>query len=144
MELGVTQEIAFPAPRVWALLSDFSDMPWNKPYSSRVVASGEGVGMLRRVFLPYKDEPLLERLELLDHDGMHMHYSILSGIAVPMGDFLVKVHLKPLTSERCAVELTLSFEPPEDMDLKQMGYLLEDSYREALLRLEAYLKAEAR
>ncbi len=140
----MTQEIDCAAEQVWALLSDFSDMPWNKPYSSRVVASGEGVGMLRRVFLPYKDEPLLERLELLDHDGMHMHYSILSGIAVPMGDFLVKVHLQPLPANRCAVELTLSFEPPEDMDMAQMSYLLEDSYRDALLRLEAYLKAAPR
>ena len=144
MNILVERQMGHSAQSVWALLSNFYEMPWNDPYSRKIQTRGSGIGMIREITLPTREEPLVERLEVLDETERRMAFSIISGMAAPISDFLVSAQVIPQSDSCCQVRIDISFTLDEERgDPSDLAYILNYSYDEALQRLEQYLDSAA-
>lgn len=82
--IAIVKEVDAPSTTVWELLADFGDVSWI-PVAGRVDVEGEGIGM-RRAIYGAGDQPAVETLTLLDHDGMQLGYTI-ADVPLPVARF---------------------------------------------------------
>lgn len=109
MEVTLHRDYAFPAEKVWALLSDFGDISW-APGMEKVEVIGEGIGMTRRIFMPGMD-PIDEVLESMDHDARRFSYTIPTGIPMPVTDYRAGAQVVATGDDSCRVEWFCSATP---------------------------------
>lgn len=140
MDIEVEQELDFPADTVWAVLSNFSNLSWNAPVVDRVVVEGEGVGMLRRVYMSLNNTPLVQRLDSMDHAERRFSFQIIGGMQVELTNYQTHVHVLPLGDDRCRLEAVLHFDQPLGAQDDELLFLFEDSIRVSIKRLQGYLE----
>lgn len=105
----VTETIAGPADKVWALLSDFGGVKVGGPITS-VEVEGEGVGMIRTLGLG--GALVVERLDAYDADAMTFGYSILNDDSpLPVEGYSASVHITDFGTDGCRVDWSGTFEP---------------------------------
>lgn len=88
IEVTVSRELAFPAQKVWSLLSDFGDLSWTKGWN-KLETQGQGVGMVRRIIIDGM-EPIEEILESMDHQQRRFSYRI-PNMPMPVSDYRADV-----------------------------------------------------
>ncbi len=105
----VTETIAGPAAKVWALLSDFGGVKVGGPIAS-VTVEGEGVGMVRTLGLG--GGLVVERLDAYDPAAMTFGYSILNDDSpLPVQGYAASVRIADLGDGTCRVDWSGNFEP---------------------------------
>lgn len=74
------------------MVSDFANLDWFEG-AERVEAVGEGVGQVRRIFMPGMDAPVEEQLLALDAQRHSFEYAVLEGGMNVMRDYRVVASL---------------------------------------------------
>lgn len=140
MQLTVTHEYAHSRQAVWAVLSNFGDISWTHGWS-KIETEGNGVGMVRRIFMEGLEQPIDEVLESLDATAFTLSYSIPRGLPMPLTGYLATVKLSEPAPGRCLVEWSCQAEPQgmSDADAQQM---MTGVYQQMLQWLEARLSGK--
>lgn len=73
-------------------MSDFANLDWFDG-AERVEAVGEGIGQVRRIFMPGMDAPVEEKLLALDAQRHSFEYAVLEGGMNVMRDYRVVASL---------------------------------------------------
>lgn len=90
------------------MVSDFSNLDWFAG-AERVEQEGEGIGQLRRIFMPGNDQPVEEKLLALDHQQHSLEYQVLEGPVNIMQDYRVVASLEDAGDGRTAARWDASF-----------------------------------
>ena len=85
IEVLVKADIAATPERLWSLVKDFGEVSWMNGVS-RVGIDGEGVGMVRRIYVG-DAPPVREVLESCDEEAKQIGYTITEGNPLPVKDY---------------------------------------------------------
>lgn len=107
--MAINGEIAWPARKVWSVVSDFGGLKQWNPAVISCTLTGSGVGA-ERVFVT-RAATITERIDALDDAGMKIAYSIVSGSTIPVKDGKLTITVAPIGPDRCTVAWTLAGEP---------------------------------
>ena len=91
-EFTVDKTLDAPLDKVWAVVADFANLDWFAG-AERVEKVGEGVGQVRRIFMPGSDQPVEEQLLLLAPETHQLEYAVLEGPVNIMRDYRVVASL---------------------------------------------------
>ncbi|TXS96524.1 SRPBCC family protein [Parahaliea maris] len=89
----VEKTLEAPLEQVWAVVADFGNLDWFDG-AERVEQVGEGVGQVRRVFMPGAEQPVEEKLLALDSDRHSIEYEVLEGAVNVMQGYRVVASLE--------------------------------------------------
>jgi hypothetical protein len=107
--MSIKQEVAWPARRVWSVVSDFGGLKaWN-PAVLECTTEGAGVGSIRTFVT--RAATVKERIEALDDAGMRIDYSIVSGSTLKVRDGRLAITVRPIDAARAELTWSLSGEP---------------------------------
>jgi carbon monoxide dehydrogenase subunit G len=117
----VERTLDAPLPAVWAVLADFCNLDWYAG-AERVEAVGEGIGQIRRLFIPGMEAPVEEQLLVLDGEAHRLEYQVLEGGMNIMRDYRVVASLDDAGEGRTRARWDAAFSGvtvegvrPEDM-----------------------------
>ncbi|MDA8752533.1 SRPBCC family protein [Halieaceae bacterium] len=91
-EFTVEKTLDVPRDKLWSVVADFANLDWYQG-AARVEQEGEGVGQVRRIFMPGMDEPVEEKLLALDPASHTLEYTVLEGAVNIMRDYRVVARL---------------------------------------------------
>jgi hypothetical protein len=118
---SVEKTVDAPLEAMWALVSDFANLDWYDG-AERVERSGEGIGQVRRLFMPGSDQPVEEQLLALDPASHTLEYEVLEGGINIMRDYRVIASLADAGDGKTRAVWNASFSglsvdgvQPEDM-----------------------------
>lgn len=103
-----TQTLDAPADRVWATFSRFGDIDW-LPGIERVEVSGDGVGMIRSLYITGLDAPIDETLESVDDADRRFSYRVKKNPFVPYDDYHATVTVE-VAGDGARVTIESTFE----------------------------------
>src|SRR5262249_39029283 len=87
-EVKVSESVAAPAAKVWALLGDFGGVTkWGGSMLQSCTVEGSGVGAVRTIGLP-GGLSIQERLEAFDNAGRALTYSIIGKSPIPIRNYV--------------------------------------------------------
>jgi hypothetical protein len=110
-KVEVSESVAAPAAKVWALLRDFGGIAkWAGPMLQNVAVEGSGVGAVRRAGLP-GGLSLSERLEAFDDRARELSYSIVEKSPIPVKNYLATMKVVESGPNACRLDWSSSFEP---------------------------------
>jgi hypothetical protein len=136
--MDIKGEIAWPAAKVWSVVSDFGGLKqWNPAVVSCELRGG-GVGA-ERTFVS-KVSTVVERIEALDNAAMRIAYSIVSGSTIPVRDGHVAISVRALGADRAEVRWTMEGEP-DGASAADLRALLEKRYLGRLDDLRRFLSS---
>ena len=92
-EFTVEKTLDVPKHKLWDLVADFANLDWYQG-AERVEREGEGIGQIRRIFMPGMDQAVEEQLLALDPDNCTLEYTVLEGAVNIMRDYRVSAHLQ--------------------------------------------------
>ena len=135
-EAGVSEMIAAPPERVWALIGDFGRLDWLP--DTEITAEGKGVGAMR--YSHQADGSVVaERMEAFDPEGMSYSYSIADG-ALPFSGYKATITVSPAGNGGARVDWTATFIPAAEWPEGKLEHLIRKMYgkglKEAKRRLE--------
>ena len=134
--MAIKGEIAWPARKVWSVVSDFGGLKkWN-PAVVTCDMRGSGVGG-ERVFAT-KTATVVERIDSFDDAGMKIGYSIVSGSTIPVAPGALTISVRPIDASRCEVTWTLDGEP-QGVSIDELRAQVEKRYLGRLDDLRNYL-----
>lgn len=136
--MAIKGEIAWPARKVWSVVSNFGGLKQWNPAVLTCTMHGEGVGA-ERVFAT-RAATVTERIDSLDDAKMTIGYSIVSGSTIPLRDGRLTITVRPLDADRSEVAWTLAGEP-EGASLAELRAQTEKRYLGRLDDLRAYLSS---
>ncbi|PLW84199.1 hypothetical protein CWI75_02305 [Kineobactrum sediminis] len=120
-EFTVEKTLDAPLDKVWAVVADFANLDWFAG-AERVEKIGEGVGQVRRIFMPGSDQPVEEELLVLSPATHQLEYAVLEGPVNIMRDYRVTASLADAGEGRTLAVWQASFAgvtidgvSPEDM-----------------------------
>jgi hypothetical protein len=110
-----TQSLNLPADRVWARFSRFGEISW-LPGIERVEVSGDGVGMIRSLYIPGLDDPIEETLESLDDAHRQFSYRVKKNPFVPYNEYHATVTVEAAgpgapSVTKVTIESTFTLDP---------------------------------
>jgi mxaD protein len=139
MQLEITETVAAPIERVWAMISDFSAIQTWHPEVLRCEASGVGVGARRAVH--FKDWWVEEGLAELDPAGHALAYEVTGGTRTEVIGARSRMSLAPLGP--ATTQLTWASQlPGEGAAGDALKTSLEAYYRIRVGHLRAALDVE--
>ena len=110
-EVKVSESIAAPAAKVWALLGDFGGVAkWGGPMIESCTLEGSGVGAVRTLGLP-GGMTIRERCEKLDSAGRALTYSIIGKSPIPVRGYVSTCRVVETGADQCRVDWEGRFEP---------------------------------
>ena len=110
-DVKVSESLAAPAAKVWALLGDFGGVAkWGGPMVQSVKLEGSGVGAVRTLGLP-GDAKIQERCEALDDAGRALTYSIVGQSPIPIRNYRSTCRVVETGANQCRVDWEGHFEP---------------------------------
>jgi hypothetical protein len=116
-EVKVSERVAAPAAKVWALLGDFGGVAkWGGGMLESCRVEGSGVGAVRTIGLSGGGS-IQERCEGYDEAGRALTYSIIGKSPIPLRDYLSTCRVVETGPNECRVDWEGRFEPdgvPED------------------------------
>ena len=89
----VEMELNVPIEKLWALVSDFSNLSWYSP-AEKVEKVGSGIGEIRRITMPGMSAAIEERLLELDPKQHQLVYEVLENEINIMQNYTVKAGLR--------------------------------------------------
>lgn len=101
VEAKQQRQFNHPASAVWAVLEEFGNLDWTEGVE-RIELIGDGVGMIRRLFMPGMD-PIDEQLTAVDSEAMWFSYDIPRGIPLPVSNYSAEAKVVALDDARCEV-----------------------------------------
>jgi len=108
IEIIVMRDVDFPADKVYAAVADFGSVGWMNGVA-KVEIEGDGVGMVRNIFVSPDAAPVREQMTARDDDAMRIGYVITEGNPLPVDNYSATVTVVP-TGSGCRVEWAGSFE----------------------------------
>ncbi|WP_116366549.1 SRPBCC family protein [Parahaliea mediterranea] len=124
----VEKTLEAPLDKVWQVVSDFANLDWFGG-AERVEQVGEGVGQVRRIFMPGSEQPVEEKLLALDHQRHSLEYQVLEGGVNVMQDYRVVASLEP-AGDGTAARWDASFSgvAVEGVEPQSMIAVMQDMY----------------
>jgi len=141
MEVHVQRELQHGADAVWALLADFGNMSW-APGIPRLEVEGQGVGMVRKIYMDDGPNSIDEQLEVLDSERRYLEYSIPGNNPMPVSDYRASAEVTPLGEGRCRIDWR-SRATPAGMSEAEVREILESTYGMMLDWIETHLDGQA-
>lgn len=102
IDLTVQKEVPVAAAKAWELVADFGNISW-APGMDKVEVEGQGVGMVRKIFMP-EAPPVEEKLEALDPQTMTMVYTIPAGLPMPVTNYRATAKVVDLGNNQCRID----------------------------------------
>ena len=132
-EFTVEKTVDAPVEAMWALVSDFANLDWFDG-AARVEKSGEGIGQLRRIYMPGSDDPVEEELLALDDDARCLEYAVHEGGVNIMRDYRVVATLADAGAGRCHARWQASFSgvSVDGVEPDMMVDVMSDTYDKML------------
>ncbi len=126
---STTAEMNVPARTAWDVLADFGGILKWSPGSegATIECVGEGVGMVRILFLPAFGTAH-ERLDVLDHDTMTLVLTITEGLPFDMKEYQATISVAPIDDDHCACTWTGNYVGPDGVDDGITSASLEGAY----------------
>lgn len=116
-EVKVSERVAAPAAKVWAVLGDFGGVTkWGGSMLESCRVEGAGVGAVRTIGLAGGGS-IQERCEGYDAPGRALTYSIVGQSPIPIRNYLSTCRVIETGANECRVDWEGRFEPagiPED------------------------------
>lgn len=110
-EVKVSEPVAAPASKVWALLGDFGGVAkWGAGMLESCSVEGSGVGAVRTIGLPGGGS-IQERCEGYDAIGRALTYSIIGKSPLPLRGYLSTCRVVETGPDACRVDWEGRFEP---------------------------------
>jgi hypothetical protein len=110
-EVKVSDTVAAPAAKVWALVRDFGGVTeWGGPAIQSCTVEGEGIGAKRRIGLP-GGLAIVEQLEAFDDAGRSLSYAIVDKSPIPVKNYRSTIRISDVGAEECRVDWSSTFEP---------------------------------
>ena len=91
--IKVERELKVPIEKLWALVSDFSNLSWYSP-AEKIEKLGSGIGEIRRITMPGIPAAIEERLLELDPLQHRLVYTVLENEINIMQDYTVEASLR--------------------------------------------------
>ncbi|NRA42507.1 MAG: SRPBCC family protein [Pseudomonadales bacterium] len=101
--VAVTDIVPASIDKVWPVLEDFGNITLWVPGIDKVEVIGEGVGMIRRIYVEGLDEPIDEQLNSINAAEFSFSYAIPQGLPLPLSDYSASAKLKPIDDKSCEV-----------------------------------------
>lgn len=138
VELEVVRNINASTESVWQILGDYGNLSW-VPGADNVEVEGEGIGMIRRLFIPGVDTPIEEVLTAKNESANTFSYRIPKNDVIPFDDYTADVSVDS-TKEGSTVVWKCSFDEGQmaQADAKDM---IGGSYKMMLDALAEKLEA---
>ena len=89
---NVERQLNVPIEKLWALVSDFSNLSWYSP-AEKVEKVGNGIGEIRRITMPGMPAAIEERLLELEPQQHRLVYEVLENDINIMQDYTVTASL---------------------------------------------------
>lgn len=132
------QNIASSAAKAWSVFSDFGEfLVWNK-LDVGMEVTGEGIGMVRTLVIEGFGR-VGERLDVLDHNTLSQHYTLVEGEPLGMQTYSAKIQIKPVDEQNCCIYWEGTFSVASDTDEAKVGKSLLGSYQGMSSSLAAYV-----
>ncbi len=132
-EILIEKTLNATAENVWGVLSRFADLSWYAP-AEKVEQIGEGIGQIRRIYMPGMEHPIDEVLESMDEQKREFSYTIPG---MPMQDYRVVVRLTE-NNDQCDVRWHATFASVVDgINADDMIGMMRDTYASMLNDIEA-------
>jgi len=136
--VSVKESLAFPAEKVWGLISDFGNVSWFQGLAKSEVR-GTGPGMVRLMYAG-DNPPIHERLEALDAKGRTLTYTIPENIPFPVSDYRATMKVSESGPGRCELEWSCELTPKGIPDAQAVA-MLEGMYKTMIGWLRESLSA---
>jgi hypothetical protein len=117
----VKENLAFPAGKVWGLISDFGNVSWFQGLTKSEVR-GTGPGMVR-VMYAGDNPPIHERLESLDAKRRTLSYTIPENIPFPVSDYRATMTVRESGPGACELEWSCELTPKGIPDAQAVAML---------------------
>jgi hypothetical protein len=108
LEVKVSREVDQPLEKVWAAVADFGSVGWMQGIAKCEV-EGEGVGMVRNIYVDPAGSPVREKLTGLDHDAHRLQYEINEGNPMPVDNYKAWVGVEA-TDGGCRIDWGSTFD----------------------------------
>lgn len=132
-EILIEKTLNAPTEEVWRVLSSFADLSWYSP-AEKVEQIGEGIGQVRRIYMPGMEHPIDEVLQSMDEQKREFSYTIPG---MPMQDYKVVVQLSE-NNDQCDVHWHATFSDViEGINANDMIGMMQDTYSAMLGDIEA-------
>ncbi len=126
VEFRISRNVDVSALKAWQLLENFGDISW-APGIEKVEQLGDGIGMIRRIYMPGM-EPIDEQLLERNAEKMWFKYAIPRGLPMPMSDYTAEGKVVDLGDGRCRLEWLGRCEPNEGLTEEDAENVLEQTY----------------
>lgn len=125
VELNVSRDFDVAAEKIWSLLVDFGEFEkWWPVQMDRIELEGEGLGMIRHLYLNGQADPVSERLDSLDHENMILCLSIIRAMPAGMIDYNATATLTKTGSDSCRMDYKGVFKAEEGREEGASQFLL--------------------
>ena len=102
VEVKVSREIDHSLEEVWGALADFGSVGWMQGVAKCVV-EGEGVGMVRNIYVDPAGSPVREKLTALDAAAHRLEYEIGESNPLPVDNYKAWVAVEA-TQSGCRID----------------------------------------
>jgi hypothetical protein len=125
VELHVSKDFDVAAEKVWALLVDFGEFEkWWPIELDRFELEGEGLGMIRHLYLNGLADPVSERLDSLDHENMVLCLSIIRVMPAGMTEYNATGTITKTGPDSCRMDYKGVFTAEKGRDEGASSFLL--------------------
>lgn len=120
------------------MVSDFANLDWFDG-AERVEQVGEGIGQVRRIFMPGAEQPVEEQLLALDGNRHSFEYAVLEGAVNVMQDYRVVASLENAEEGKTLARWEASFSgiAVDGLEPDTMIAAMSDMYGGMLLAIAA-------
>ncbi len=138
----VEKTLDAPLEALWSVVADFTNLDWYDG-AERVEAVGEGIGQVRRLFMPGMDDPVEEKLLALDPQAHRLEYEVLEGGLNIMRDYRVVAQLEDAGDgqTRALWDASFSGVSVEGVSPEDMIGVMTDTYGNMLEAMAAAARA---
>lgn len=137
---STTVEMNIPAQKAWDALADFGGILKWSPGSdgATIECVGEGVGMVRILFLPAFGTAH-ERLDVLDHGAMTLVLTITEGLPFDMKEYQATITVEPVDDSHCSCTWSGDYVGPDGVEDAVTSSSLEAAYEGMFEGLASHL-----
>lgn len=107
IDVLVKRELEISADKVYAAVADFGSVDWMNGVA-KVVIEGEGVGMVRNIYVSEETPPVREQMILRDDEAKQIGYVINEGNPMPVDKYNATVTVIA-TDAGCRIEWAGNF-----------------------------------
>ncbi len=108
IDVLVSRDLNHTAEKVYAAVADFGSVGWMNGVA-KVEIEGDGVGMVRNIFVSPEAPPVREQMILRDDQARQIGYIISEGNPLPVDNYKATVTVVP-NEAGCRIEWAGSFE----------------------------------